>query len=270
MKKLFVILAAAFVFVGVVYGVYVTWYLPMVIEKYEARTPVIQQALAEVSNDQLLLSKTVGQITENAVRNSNGKAKALLEMLSDSHINRLALNYLGVDFSMYKSSYIGQLKHIRNMGKIQGDKHRKAIKSEEDLKEKIKRLESRKKFLLLTRSTLRNDRHRSWRQWASWEREMDDIDSQIHYLRGLDWGNVLTKGKTNSAEEEARMQREKLIFRVASDYEMQTVIPLERAIAAKRKFYMEESLFATCLRERLDSLAFWPLTVALKDAADGR
>lgn len=262
MKKTVIIIGALAILGGGAYSAYILWYLPSVIRVNESRLPAVQQAISEVSADQLLLSRTVREITDRVIKSGAGKAVAVHEMLSDDVINRLALNYMGSDFASLRSMFAGQIKHIRTVGRLQSDMYDNKIKAENKLKKKLRKLESRKKFLLMTRtSSVSGNNHE---QWAAWQREMSDIDSQIHYLRGLDWGQELQKGNAKNSEENIKAQQANMIFEISTDYEMKTIVQLERAIAARRMEYLGVESRVVMLRNRLNSLSIWPLSIFIE------
>jgi hypothetical protein len=234
------------------------YYLPKQIMLIDNRMTAIQQAISELSKDQLLLSQTVSDITDRAVETDRGKELTVREMLSNPVINRLALNYLGRDFSSQKSMFEGQIKHIKAVSKTQLGVRQKKDKAENELKDKLKKLESKKRFLLMTRSTAVSGRN--YEQWASWQREMVDIDSQIYYLRGLVLWKDMQKGEVGNTSEGIRINKDKTIYQVASEYERNTVVQLENTIVARRSSYMKEESRAILLRDKLNVMSIWPLS----------
>ena len=259
MKRKVLIVCAIIALCSIVsYLAYVMYYLPKQIMLIDNRMPAIQQAISELSKDQLLLSQTVSDITDRAVETNKGKEFSVREMLSNPIINRLALNYLGRDFSSQKSMFEGQIKHIKAVSKSQLGVRQKKDKAEKELKDKLKNLESKKRFLLMTRSSAVSGRN--YEQWATWQREMADIDSQIHYLRGLVLGKDMQKGDVGNTSEGIRINKDKTIFEVATEYERNTVVQLENAIVARRSSYMKEESRVIRLRDRLNVISVWPLS----------
>ena len=259
MKRKVLIVCAIIALCSIVsYLAYVMYYLPKQIMLIDNRMLAIQQAISELSKDQLLLSQTVSDITDRAVETDRGKELTVREMLSNPVINRLALNYLGRDFSSQKSMFEGQIKHIKAVSKSQLGVRQKKDKAESELKDKLKKLESKKRFLLQTRTTAVSGRN--YEQWASWQREMEDIDSQIYYLRGLVLGKDMQKGDAGNTSEGIRINKDKTIFQVASEYERNTIVQLENTIVARRSSYMKEESRAILLRDRLNVISVWPLS----------
>ena len=246
------------VFCSLSYLANVLYYLPKQIMLIDNRMPAIQQAISELSKDQVLLSQIVSDITDRVVGANRGKEFAVREMLLDPVINRLALNYLGRDFSSQKSMFEGWIKHIKGVSKSQLGVRLKKDKAEKELKDKLKKLESKKRFLLMSRSTVVSGRN--YEQFASWQREMDDIDSQIFYLRGLVLGRDMQKGEVGNTSEGIRINQNKTIFGVATEYERNTIVQLENAIVARRSSYMKEEARTILLRDRLNVMSVWPLS----------
>ena len=110
----------------------------------------------------------------------------------------------------------------------------------------------------MTRSTAVSGRN--YEQWASWQREMVDIDSQIYYLRGLVLGKDMQKGEVGNTSEGIRINKDKTIYQVASEYERNTVVQLENTIVARRSSYMKEESRAILLRDKLNVMSIWPLS----------
>ena len=141
MKRKVLIVCAIIALCSIVsYLAYVMYYLPKQIMLIDNRMTAIQQAISELSKDQLLLSQTVSDITDRAVETDRGKELTVREMLSNPVINRLALNYLGRDFSSQKSMFEGQIKHIKAVSKTQLGVRQKKDKAENELKDKLKKV----------------------------------------------------------------------------------------------------------------------------------
>ena len=258
MKKIILTLSALFTLIGVLYASYVLWYLPALIRTNEDRLPAIQQAILEISKDQILLSQTISDITDRMINSGKGKEAMVREMLSNSVINRLALNYMGADFSTQKSMFLGQIKHIKSVGKIQTDMLKKKSDAEKELKDKLRDLESKKKFLLMTRGSAISGGRYGHEQWAVWHREMHDLNSQIYELRDLVLGHELRQGVTKDSKENTKATQANSIFAISTEYEKNSVVQLERAIASRRMEYMKEESSVAKLKERLDALTSGP------------
>ena len=262
MKKSIVFMSLLLFFVGGAYVGYVLLYLPKVVKANEDRILAVQHAISEVSKDQLLLSQTISDIADRVIASGKGKEDMVRELLSNPVVNRLALNYMGIDFATQKGMFYGAIKHARSVKNTKTDVRRRRIGTEKELKAKLKKLESKKRFLLATRSSAVSGYSHS--QWAVWQREMDDIDSQIHYLRELVLGENLQRGKVMDKEDDAKAQYSKTILEIATEYEKNTIVQLERAIASRRMAYMEDEARIVILRDRFNAMAFWPLSVFLE------
>ena len=172
--------------------------------------------------------------------------------------SRGILTRISAAYAILRSLFEGQIKHIKAVSKSQLGVRQKKDKAESELKDKLKKLESKKRFLLLTRTTAVSGRN--YEQWASWQREMEDIDSQIYYLRGLVLGKDMQKGDAGNTSEGIRINKDKTIFQVASEYERNTIVQLENTIVARRSSYMKEESRAILLRDKLNVMSIWPLS----------
>jgi hypothetical protein len=269
MKKIILTLSVLFILIGVLYASYVLWYLPALIRTNEDRLPAIQQAILEISKDQILLSQTISDITDRMINSGKGKEAMVREMLANSVINRLALNYMGADFSTQKSMFLGQIKHIKSVGKIQTDMLKKKSDAEKELKDKLRNLESKKKFLLMTRGSAISGGRHGHEQWAVWQREMHDLNSQIYELRDLVLGQKLQQGTIKDSREDTKANQANSIFTISAEYERNTVVQLERVIASRRMAYMKDESTVVMLRERLNAISVWPLSLLVENNRKG-
>ncbi len=265
MKKIFLALGILFALIGGLYASYVLWYLPTMIRTGENRLPAIQQAILEISKDQILLSQTISDITDKMIDSGKGKESMVREMLSNPIINRLALNYMGSDFSTQKSMFLGQIKHIKSVGKMQADMLKKKSNAEKELKDKLKKLESKKKFLLMTRGSAISGGYHGHEQWAVWQREMHDLNSQIYELRDLVLGRELQQGVTKDSKENTKANQSNSIFTISAEYEKNTVVQLERVIASRRMAYVKDESTVVMLKERLNAISVWPLSLLIEN-----
>jgi hypothetical protein len=236
----------------------------MLIRTNENRLPAIQQAISEISKDQLLLSQTISKITDKVIDSGKGKDVMVREMLSNPVINRLALNYMGSDFSTQKSMFLAQIRHVKAVSKQQSDIARKRSNEENKVKDELKKLESKKKFLLMSRGSVVPGGYNGHQQWAAWQREMYDIDSQIYKLRDLALTQSFNKDATQNSGENIKIKQANTIFEVATEYEKNTVVRLEHAIVVRRMSYVKDEATVIMLKDRLNTLSIWPLSIFIE------
>lgn len=240
--------------VYVLFAVVMIWHLPKKIALEESRIPGIESAIAEIAGDQLLLSKRINEIVDKANGERRKKVDIVHSMLSDADVNRLALNYLGRDFSTYKSAFASEVKHARDLLKTQRDTYIKETEKADDLKRKLRVLESRKKFLCEEFSGQNRSRRNE-----SWYRKMDDVDSQIHQLREVDLARDIKNLNSKDAFTTAQALLEKHLFALARDYEQKTIVLLEKVIAERKISFQNDEQRILLLRDRYDALNVWPL-----------
>lgn len=242
---------AAVILAYVAFAAVMLWYLPRKIEMEESRLPGIQQAIKECASDQLLMSKRVSEITDQGMKDGKPKITILSRMLADSDLNRLALNYIGTDFSTTRSAFLTSVKHSRDLLKNQESIYVKEEERKDFVAQKLKRLESRKKFLL---SAPKNNHDRRADYY-----ELQDIDSQIAHYRGIEWSREMKNEKGKDTYANAGAQLESHLFALATDCEKNTIIVLEQAIAQRKVAFQKDEQRTIMLRSMYDKLNIWPL-----------
>ena len=230
------------------------WYMPEHIARDESRMLAIQQAMAECSADQRTLSKRVAEITDQVVKEGRNKTVAVYRMLSDADLNRLALNYMETDFATSRSSFVGEVKHSRELFKKQKASEDGEKKEREAVSRKLQRLESKKKFLSNEPAASRD------------HRELADVESQIRDLRKVELDKfnkisqkrMMKSGNGLNATAAVEAQLEAHLFKIAEDYEKNSVVALERAIAARKRAFQQDEQRIAMVRSIYDRLNVWP------------
>ena len=243
----------------VLFAVVMIWHMPKKVALEESRIAGIKSAIAEIVGDQLLLSKRVNEIVDRAKAKDRKNVDVVYTMLSDADVNRLALNYIGRDFATYKSSFVSEIKHARELLRKQRDIYIKENETTDDLKKKLRILESRKKFLYEEPS---GHGHAYWGvqgHTENWYRKMDDIDSQLHQLRAVDLARDVKNLNSKDAYVSAQALLEKHLFTLARDYEQKTIVLLEKVIAERKIAFQNDEQRILLLRDRYDALNVWPL-----------
>lgn len=220
---LFLVLIA-FVGYGILAYLALSFY-PGKIRQEQSRMPAVRAALQELTGDQLLLSKKIQEMADSASKNGLSKVQATSRLLADNDINRLALNYLGNDFShAYKT-----LEKQR----------RETERSERDLQQKILDLRGRKK-------ALSNDfAGRVGKGSRKWNKKWEEVDNQFQLL--ADKKQDLSK--TEKSLQELAVQSEKDTFE-----------RLRQTLAARVAALKESEEYLHELQERKDHLSIWPIS----------
>ena len=243
----------------VVFATVMIWYFPKRIALEESRLPGIKSVIAETTSDQLLLSKRINEIVDWAKVENKKKVDVVYTMLSDADVNRLALNYIGRDFATYKSSFVSEIKHARELLKKQRDIYIKENEKADDLKKKLRILESRKKFLYEEPG---GHGHAYWGvdgHSESWYLKMNDIDSQIHKLREIELAREVKNLNSKDIYANAQALLEKHLFSIARDYEQKTIVILEKVIAERKVAFKNDEQRILLLRDRYSAFNVWPL-----------
>ena len=251
MKKVIVISVAAIVCYAAL-GVAAGYLLPAKIEEAERRLPGIGAAISRIATDQLRVSERMRDITSQTLARGGSKIDEVSMMLGDPELNRLALTYLGADWSVQRSSFLGSVTHSRKLLKVQ-----KEEKMDEKtlLNKKIKELENRKRSL---QNRLKGP-HRSSAERA-WLIEFDDVERQLLAFRSSNtYREYIEKDNFSANYVEAKAKNEDELFKLASQYQTKTIGVLNQVMASRIAELRLEEAEPSRLRQRMSFFNIWPL-----------
>lgn len=202
----------------------VAWQLlPGKIADAERRLWGVRAAIVQLMHDQQFVSDRVRTITNETLGQGKGKIAEVAAMLGDPDLNHIALTYMGSDWSLQRSSFLGQVAHARKLLETQKIA-RENTKSR--LNEKIKELEVRKRTLIRRLRTPSDDR--------AWHVEMDDIERQLVTFRSANtYKEYLDKDANASKHIEATAKNEDALFKMALESQEATVGRLNQVLAER-------------------------------------
>lgn len=276
MKNRLIVLSACAVVAYLVLAVVACRIVPKKIADAERRLLGVRVAIANLEQDRIVLSQRIQAITDRTLKVGKTKDVEIEELLSDPDINHFALVYLGADWSVPRSAFIGAVAHSRSLISMQR-KDRKGVSKrmderEEERLEKVRLLENRKRSLTtqlasLSRWSISYD--------AKW-REMIDVEKQLVLLR--DWHDYNdTKSQkdyrtdqTDEAFATARAKTETEIFQLASEYEAKTVGALTRVMAEKLGELKVEANRPDHLRRLMSPFNIWPINAICEMPMEGK
>lgn len=232
--------------------------VPRKIADVEQRLSGVRIAIARLEQDQIMLSERVKAATDATIGRGQSKVEEVAALLKDPDINHLALVYIGSDWAIQRSGFLGTVSHMRELLDRQ-DSDRKVFVSRTD--KKIKDLESRwrtmNRNLQLTRPESLG--------FAAMMREIHEIERQLDNYR---YSNALSAEVRKDSEDRkfavARATMEANIFKIASDYQEQTVGVLNRIMAEKLYELRLEANKPDHLRRILSPFNIWPLNKIVK------
>lgn len=256
MKKLFVICVVAIVGY-VALGILAGYLLPKKIEEAESKLPGIGAAISRIAADQLQVSERMRDITSRTLKRGGSKVEEVSMMLGDSELNRLALTYLGADWSVQHSSFLGSVNHSRKLLKVQ---KKEQIGGETRLSKKIKELENRKRHLQNQMATSSKTFERAWHV------EFHDINRQLKELRdsGAYRNQIIGKDNLSTKLIEAKAKNEDALFKLACQYQEQTIGVLNQVMAEKLGALRSEEAEPSRLRWEMSLFNVWPLNLICK------
>lgn len=256
MKKLFamcVIAVIAYAALGIAAG----YLLPKKIEEAEGKLPGIGVAISRIATDQLRVSERMREITALTLGKGGSKIEEVSMMLGDSELNRLALTYLGADWSIQRSSFLGSVNHSRKLLKVQKEER---IGEKTLLNKKIKELENRKRSL---QNQMKNP-HGSSADRA-WHVEMDDIERQLVTFRSSNtYREYIEKDNAAAQHIEAKAKNEDVLFKLACQYQAQTIGALNQEMSEKLGALRFEEAEPSRLRWQMSLFNIWPLNIVCK------
>lgn len=256
MKKLFVICIIA-VIVYAALGVAAGYLLPKKIEEAESKLPGIGIAISRIATDQLRVSERQREITALTLGKGGSKIEEVSMMLSDPELNRLALTYLGADWSIQRSSFLGSVSHSRKLLKVQKEER---MREDSLLNKKIKELENRK-------HSLQNRLKAS--PGSSAERatliELNDVERQLITFRSSNtYREYIEKDNISSQHIEAKAKNEDELFKIACQYQVQTIGALNQEMSEKLGELRFEEAEPSRLRWQMSLFNVWPLNLVCK------
>ena len=251
---------------------------PKMIADSERRLFGIRLATARVEQDQILLSQRIQDTISQTLDKGQSKDEEVAVLLTDPDINRLALVYLGADWSVQRSEFIGAVAHLRREIKLQTESKKKletqTVALEKQTASRVKELERRKRCISLQLSFLKGDDHRAKLD------ELNDVDRQLLLLRDradyhdLTYQKHLAHKETEDKLSEAHAKTEAEVFRLASEYQAKTLGTLARILAEKRSELTVEANRPNRLRQLMSPFNIWPINricqMPLEEVADGK
>lgn len=255
---------------------FVAWRtVPKMVNDVERRLFGVRLAIARLEQDQILLSQRIQAVTDQTLGKGLPKEEEVAALLADPDINRLAFVYLGADWAIQRSGLVGSAAHLRDLfnqqkSDRQGARNRLDRREAED-KRKIKELERRKRSLGLQLTTL----NRRGNGFASKQLELEDVERQIALYRDrrVYWETQrfddAQRNKTDEVFAEARAKTEAEVFRLASEYQAQTVGTLTRVMAAKLSELKLEANRPTHIRRFMSPFNIWPVNRICRMTLEG-
>jgi len=258
MRKLVWLLGVVAVFY--VIAAVVAWrLLPSKIRDADNRLWGVRAAISRLTKDQWIVSERMRTITSETLGRGKNKIEQVSAIMDDPDLNHIALTYMGADWSLQRSSFLGQVAHSRKLLATQHEAHRN---KKSRLDEKIRELEARKRSL--TKQMRGPSTERAWRV------EIDDVERQLVQFRGSNtYKEYMEKDNEDDKHIEATAQSENTLFKLASDYETATVGALNRVLAEKLGDLRWEENEPMRLRRVSSVFNVWPLNLILKLPEDG-
>lgn len=239
--------------------------VPKMIADSERRLFGVRLALAQLEQDQILLSQRIQAVTSETLGKGQPKDAEVAALLADPDVNHLAFVYLGADWSLQRSALVGAVSHLRAQFEQQ-KKDRQGVRDridqrEEKLAEEVKDLEKHKRGLGLQLVSM-DRRSNSYKVKMI---ELEDVERKLVLLRDRNayWetrrADDVRRDKSDELFATARAESESEVFRVANEYQAKTVGTLVRVLDEKRGDLKFEANKPDRLRRILSPFNVWPI-----------
>ena len=239
--------------------------VPKMIADSERRLFGVRLALAQLEQDQILLSQRIQAVTSETLGKGQPKDAEVAALLADPDVNHLAFVYLGADWSLQRSALVGAVSHLRAQFEQQ-KKDRQGVRDridqrEEELAEEVKDLEKHKRGLGLQLVSM-DRRSNSYKVKMI---ELEDVERKLVLLRDRNayWetrrADDVRRDKSDELFATARAESESEVFRVANEYQAMTVGTLVRVLDEKRGDLKFEANKPDRLRRILSPFNVWPI-----------
>lgn len=221
---------------------------PEKIRREQSRMPMVRAALQEVTVDQQLWTKKIREIADSAQSDGLSKVQAMGRFLTDGDLNRLALKYLGSDFSRASREFRARAGRAHETLEKQGGEYEQ---SERDLQRKILELNGRKK-------ALSNDfAGRIGKGSQEWNRKWEEVENQLQILN--EKKQKLLNGPKKEYEK-AQSQAEKSLQELAVQSEKDTLERLRQTLAVRIAVLKERKEYLLELQRRKELISIWPIS----------
>ena len=245
---------AAVVFALLVAG---RWYVVWRLNGADSSSAGFQSAIAKLEADRRIVSARVKAETEVSLRGNLSEAEEVCELMGDADLNRLALLYMGADWSIPRSAFQGRIRGLANRErKLADDRTRRAMRC----RRTMDKLERRRRLLKMNLKAPSLSR--------KMEQELLDLEQQISALKSSeDYCKLVEPNAVEgvNAAEMASVDTE--ICRIAAEYRRDSVERLEGVIVERLAEQRAGLSSFERLRKFLSWLDFWPLTALIPDEA---
>lgn len=254
MIKKLLLLAGILLLCYVVLAVFVLSRANKALADADRRAWDIRVATLRITQDQRTVSERTKAATKKTLESGKQKTDEIAELLGDEELNRLARIYLGRDWAVQRSEFMGQVQHSRNLLTKQKRSKVDSLKSIED---KIAQLEKRKKFLL---EVIHNPYKTNIRV-----SEIRDIDNQLWNLRTtLRESKFRDSGTSDAKFIESIAKSEEALFKLAVDVQNATLGALNRSLGDNLFRLRDEEAGIQGVRRTIDLFNVWPLNRLMK------
>lgn len=258
MKKLLYMIGVAAA--GYLAAAFAAWhFIPEKIADSERRLVGVRVAIARISQDQNALSQSIKAVTDSTLGKGRSKVDEVEAMLGDDDVNRLSEMYLGGDFALQRSSFMGEVSHLRESMNIRFDSGKTPDNAN---KKRIDELKARKRRL--------THQMRSPAKEGARRAELDDIEALLADLQQAGMENPDRGDSESKGKAAARAEWEAKVYQIAAGYQKNTIGKLDAVMKAKlAELRMEENRPAR-LRAVMSPFDIWPLNSVFERKSEDR
>lgn len=214
----------------------------------------IETAISKIEADRKLVSARTELISRSANKGGKATSDEIAMLLGDADLNRIALSYLGADWSIPCSTFLGSVREIRKLQRMRAEER---IKRAAELKEDMAKMERQLKIAEMHIDGPADKQKRNL--------QMDEIMVRINELRcSLDYLELIANNDLESKNADAKLAAEKMIGDLADEYRKASVGRLSSVLTEDLEKQQKALKTYGLLSSVSAMLNFWPLNVLVR------
>lgn len=254
LKALKILICLAVVILGLLAAA--RWYAVRELDGADGSRAGLLTAVSKLESDRRIVYSRVAEISNASYRSKQSTADEVAELLGDGDLNRLALRYMGADWSIPRSVFLGRVRELQNRQnqakKLADARYSRIMRC----KRMLEMLESRKRHIgmyLNSPSILKMAR-----------RELSDVESRIAEVQATEEYRELVGLKTgNEKSVQEMLSLDDEISHLAEEWRRDSVERLDGVIGAQLVECQESLLRLERRQAVLSWLDFEPLSTLI-------
>jgi len=229
----------------------VRWHLGSRLAGDDVSQRGVDLAIAKLTADRKTLSLRTAAIAEVAHRSGKSTVDEVAELMADEDLNRLALLYMGADWSIPRGAFLGSVRQIRELQRMQELDRVRRVK---ELRDRLGQFERRRR-IIDTRLDAKSDLHNRAQEKAEIDRQLLELRASQTYREFVETDALSVKNA------DAKAMVEKTIAKIAEEYRAASVVRLDAVLAESLTEQRAAAEALDRLKRVFSWTDFWPLNV---------